>query len=130
MKIRDFIFFNILYPIFHFQIDEILNSYRLAQVSSVEISDKGLVYVHVNKIYPVGAQVQVYKPTKAYYNAVGSYDGTIEEVYASGKVISVNKYSESVILLTRQIKEVTPGLLTKCIDSKEFALATFGRIHG
>lgn len=120
MGIKDFIFFRIFYPLFKRQIDCVVDSYRLGQVHSVEY-DKGLVYVRVTKNYPVDSEVTIYNTLEPIYDPEIGYLGTVEDVYAYGKVIE-NQYQFSKIILTKQKKEVKPALLVKSSNNKEFIL--------
>ena len=113
IKLKDFIFWKILYPIFQQQFDQLIDDYRMSQVYSIDIDSSGLIYVKLNKSYPLGSQIIIYKPSQELYSEDSrEFLGILEEVYAYGKVVECSKYFSKILIL-KQEKEIVLGLFAK-----------------
>lgn len=122
----DFIFFNIIYPIFHVQLDKILCKYRLAQVKSIDNTSDGLVYLEVTKCYKPDTELLIYSSTTHIFDPDDSTNflGSLEKVAGTARVVSEHSGCSRAIM-TRIDKPLQLGLLVKSVDSAEFAFRSF-----
>lgn len=122
----DFIFFNIIYPIFRIQINKILDQYRLAQVRSVDNTPNGLVYIELTKCYEPETKLLIYSATTHIFDPDDPEEflGSLEEVAGTARVVSKHSGCSRAVV-TRMNRSLRAGLLVKAIDSKEFAFRSF-----
>lgn len=111
-RINDFMFLNLIYPLFGVYLDAMVNYYRLAQVKSLHVKN-GPTYAVITKHYPVGTDIQFYEaqePIKELEEDYGIVQ--LEKIIARGEVVLTDKYS-SVVLLKQQRHPLQIGCLAK-----------------